>query len=127
MLNREDLDEIATVSSYDEAGFYVNKTPIKGAIALSPHMPAQSWSRQSSGQLTIHDIDALLAISGAQVSIILIGTGATLCWPASDITQYCHNQNIGIEVMTTPSACRTYNVLASDGASLIAGLMPLSH
>ena len=33
------------------------------------------------------------------------------------------DQRIGVETMDTPAACRTYNVLVSEGRSAVAALL----
>ena len=35
-------------------------------------------------------------------------------------------RGIGLEVMTTDAACRTFNILASDGRKVVAGLLPMA-
>jgi len=34
---------------------------------------------------------------------------------------------IGVEVMSSPSACRTYNILLSEGRRIAAALLPVDN
>jgi uncharacterized protein len=34
-------------------------------------------------------------------------------------------KGVGVEVMTTEAACRTFNVLVSDGRAAVAALLPV--
>ena len=55
--------------------------------------------------------------------VILLGTGATQHFPASELVACIFNAGIGVEVMTTPAACRTYNILMSESRQVAAGLI----
>ncbi|MCB9989409.1 MAG: Mth938-like domain-containing protein [Rhodospirillales bacterium] len=57
--------------------------------------------------------------------ILLIGTGATSVMIAPEIRQAFRDKGISIDVMDTPAACRTYNVLMPEGRSVAAALIPV--
>ena len=56
----------------------------------------------------------------AQANVILIGTGKTQQFPSAAIWQKLVANGVGFEVMTTDSACRTYNVLLGDARKVAA-------
>lgn len=58
-----------------------------------------------------------------QPQVVLIGTGATAVFPAPEILALFWQRKIGVEVMTTSSACRTFNILSSEGRRVLAALM----
>lgn len=58
---------------------------------------------------------------GAEV--LILGTGNTMVFPDPVITQALMEKGIGMEVMDTAAACRTYNILLSDGRNVAAGLI----
>jgi uncharacterized protein len=37
-----------------------------------------------------------------------------------------YRQSVGIETMNTQAACRTFNVLVSEGRNVVAALMPIT-
>lgn len=49
------------------------------------------------------------------LDVLIIGTGAKQAFLPKDLKGYLTNQQIVSETMTTASACRTYNVLLSEG------------
>jgi len=57
------------------------------------------------------------------VEVVILGTGDTLVFPHPAIMQPLMNKGIGVEVMDTAAACRTYNILLSDGRQVAAGLI----
>ena len=54
--------------------------------------------------------------------IVLLGTGARLRFPAPALTQPLTVAGVGIEVMDTRAACRTFNVLSSEGRKVLAAV-----
>ena len=55
--------------------------------------------------------------------IVLLGTGQKLVFPAMDIYQQFVTRGIGLEVMDTAAACRTYNVLLAEDRRVLALLI----
>ncbi|VAX12801.1 Membrane protein [hydrothermal vent metagenome] len=55
--------------------------------------------------------------------LILLGTGSKLRFPANDITLSIREAGIGLEVMDTPAACRTFNVLSAEGRQVAAAVI----
>lgn len=59
------------------------------------------------------------------IDVLFIGTGAEIGPIPADVRGRLEAAGIGVEVMATPSACRTYNVLLSEGRRVGAALMPV--
>ena len=55
--------------------------------------------------------------------VILLGTGAKQRFPQRAILQPLLAKRIGVEVMDTAAACRTYNVLLAEGRAVVAALI----
>lgn len=77
---------------------------------------------------TIADIteEKLQVIFDLEPEVILIGTGSTQVFlpPATQV--HFFRRQLGFEVMTTDAACRTFNVLATEGRHVVAALLPLT-
>jgi len=58
-----------------------------------------------------------------QPDIVVLGTGASLRFPHPRLTRALLEQRIGLEVMDTAAACRTFNILAAEGRRVAAALM----
>ena len=55
--------------------------------------------------------------------VVILGTGACLRFPPPAVTRALIEANVGVEVMDTGAACRTYNFLAGDGRRVVAALL----
>ena len=55
--------------------------------------------------------------------IVLLGTGATLRFPPPELTRGLTAARVGLEVMDTSAACRTYNVLTAEGRNVAAAIL----
>jgi hypothetical protein len=55
--------------------------------------------------------------------MVLLGTGASLRFPHPSLTRALTDAGVGLEVMDTPAACRTFNILAAEGRSVVAVLL----
>lgn len=55
--------------------------------------------------------------------IVLLGSGARLRFPAPALYAGLLKARIGVEVMDTAAACRTYNILAAEGRRVAAALI----
>ena len=59
----------------------------------------------------------------AAPSIVILGTGSRLEFPQPAQTATLINRQIGVEVMDTAAACRTFNVLLGEGRSVAAAII----
>ena len=84
------------------------------ADALAP------WPPHAVAELTAEHVALLLA---HDPEVIIIGTGAKFALPPQAALAAARARRIGIEVMDTAAACRTYNVLVGEGRRVVAGLM----
>jgi len=55
--------------------------------------------------------------------LIILGTGPGIVFPPQHLLQPLVAGQIGLEVMDTRAACRTYNILIADGRSVAAALI----
>jgi uncharacterized protein len=67
--------------------------------------------------------DDFSALLGTSPEIVLLGTGATQRFPRPAVTAPLIDANVGLEVMDTRAACRTYNILVAEGRSVTAALI----
>ncbi|WP_375691495.1 Mth938-like domain-containing protein [Pseudooceanicola sp. LIPI14-2-Ac024] len=72
----------------------------------------------------IEDRESLVALAG-QVDVLFLGTGAEIAPVPAALREALEAAGVGVEPMPTPSACRTYNVLLSEGRRVAAALIPV--
>ena len=65
----------------------------------------------------------LLKVLELQPELVLIGTGAKQAFLPPRQLMFFYSRNVGVEVMTTDAACRTFNVLVSESRNVVAALI----
>jgi uncharacterized protein len=104
----------------DERGKSFQKKTLTRSAILSFDKLLDHWPPQHVGELTPSHLTQVLALAP---EIVLLGTGKKLEWPPAAVLRPLIDNNIGIEVMDTPAACRTYNILMLEGRRVALALM----
>jgi uncharacterized protein len=89
-------------------------------IVLTPDTVTPGFAAGGFDALTEADFERLLATSP---EIVLLGTGASQRFPPPRITAPLARARVGLEVMDTRAACRTYNILVGEGRTVLAALL----
>ena len=61
----------------------------------------------------------------AEIDVLFVGMGAEIAHVPASFRDALEGQGVGVEVMSSPAACRTYNVLLSEGRRIGAALLPV--
>ena len=72
----------------------------------------------------MEDAASLLTVAGV-VDVLLIGTGPEVSHIPQSLRQPLEEAGLGVEVMASPQACRTFNVLLGEGRRVAIALMPV--
>jgi uncharacterized protein len=97
----------------------VNDQEHSTSIALTPDDLLCEWPASPVGDLEESHFDIVL---DAEPEIVLLGTGPTNIFPPRELTFAFARKGIGLEVMDTAAAARTFNVLANEGRRVAAVL-----
>lgn len=108
------------IKKYTPENITVNDKDYHCSIIVGPTTLIPDWRPQKIEELKAEDFAPIIALKPA---IFILGVGQKHEFPPAEILQPLYLNHIGIEVMTTAAACRTYNVLASEGRLVIAGLL----
>jgi uncharacterized protein len=90
------------------------------SLIISPSKLIRDWPPQSFEGLNQTHFEQL---SELLPEIVLFGSGDRLRWPDPALLAPLINNGIGIEIMDTAAACRTYNILMADGRNFAAALL----
>ncbi len=107
-------------TGYDTDYVAVNHQRYPASLIVLPDGIVADWPPQSFAALETAHFEAILEF---MPEIVLLGTGSTLRFPHPRLTEALILTHIGVEVMDTPAACRTYNILASEGRRVAAALL----
>ena len=72
----------------------------------------------------LDDHDALLALADS-ADVLFVGMGAEIAHLPADLRARLDEAGLGVEVMASPAACRTYNVLLSEGRRVALAALPV--
>jgi uncharacterized protein len=108
------------ISSYTDGKISIGENAYQTSLLITPAGKVSTWSVEKLDQLTEKNC---LEIIAYKPEIVIIGTGTTHQLPSLSIIHYFTNHQIGIEIMSTSAACRTYNVLALEDRNVLAALI----
>jgi uncharacterized protein len=111
------------VRSVDGTGIRIGDTLYTTSIILTPEQVFDRWTPRSMQELAEAHLQTLFDL---QPEVALLGTGPTQAFLSRELMIHTIESGIGLEVMTTAAACRTFNILASDGRKVAAALMAMS-
>lgn len=83
----------------------------------------QSWEPLCLDEIREKHMEAVLAY---EPEVVLLGCGKRMRYPPAEILAPLHRRGIGVDVMNTAAACRTFNILVSEGRDLVALILPPS-
>lgn len=90
------------------------------SVVIGAHGERFDWHCSQFADLTPEHFAQLATL---QAEIIIFGSGLRNRFPPAAWLKPLIAQRIGLETMDTAAACRTYNVLASEGRHVVAALL----
>lgn len=108
------------VRGYSPGEVRVGETALHSSCLLTADRVIADWEPQTIDQLRIEHFDAITALAP---EIVVLGTGSRQRFPDQSLIATLLSRGIGIEVMDTGAACRTYNVLVSEDRRVVAALL----
>ncbi|MCF7985594.1 MAG: Mth938-like domain-containing protein [Thiohalocapsa sp.] len=114
-------DGTLLIEAYAADRVRVNGRDYSAGVAVSARRIMPEWGPAGVEALSAADIEALLE---TDPQVVILGTGARQHFPDPAVLAALMQRGIGIEVMDTGAACRTYNILASEGRRVVAALLP---
>lgn len=120
-LTRQHPGDKVYVRAVSAAGITVADHTYDSPVILSPDAVEADWQVGS-----VEDVseDALQAVLGLRPELVIIGTGASQRFLQPELMMVFHRNGVGIEVMNTRAACRTFNILVMEERRVVAALIP---
>lgn len=117
--NLETPEEGYLIQSYNKGQFIVNEQIFTSSLAVGIDQILPDWPPNEMSDLIPAHFEMLLDFDP---EIIIFGSGEKQQFPSPDLLTALIKKGIGLETMTTPAACRTYNVLISENRRVVAAL-----
>ncbi|MFK7887030.1 MAG: Mth938-like domain-containing protein [Gammaproteobacteria bacterium] len=92
----------------------------RSSVLITSQSVHDNWPVQSVADLT-PELWTPILDDGAK--ILILGTGARIAFPRPEQTAPLTTRGVGVEVMDTAAACRTFNVLLSEGREVAAAII----
>jgi uncharacterized protein len=103
-------------------GVVVVDRAIPGSLIVSAERLEEDWAPKRVEDIGETHIEQILEF---EPEVILLGTGARQGFLPPALIARCYGEGVGIEVMTTRAACRTFNVLIAEERRAVAALLPI--
>ena len=107
------------VDGYGPGGFRIDGEWHAGSLILLP-----SGIRPLEGPPSVESLAPVFAAADA-LDVLLVGMGPDIAPLPRPLRDALDAANVGFEVMSTPSACRTYNVLLTEYRRVAAALVAM--
>jgi uncharacterized protein len=117
-----DTSNAPVINAYDRAWIEVNGIRFGQSLAVSSLRDIQAATWGSSAFETLEQ-GHFKPWAQTGVELVLFGSGQKLRFAKPHWLQDLIGQGIGVETMDTAAACRTYNILASEGRKVVALLL----
>lgn len=116
----ETMDGVNAISRLDASRIWVHQTPFDTSLLVPWRGPVLPWPVQDAPSLRAAHFEQVLAL---EPELVIFGSGPRLQFVSPEHYRALIERRIGIETMDTAAACRTFNVLASEGRKVIAALL----
>ena len=93
---------------------------LEDSFVITPECLIRNWASNDFSTLKASDFSKLVSL---EPEIVLFGSGKRLLRPPTEVLASLIDAGIGVEIMDTGAACRTFNILMNDGRRVAAALM----
>ena len=115
------------ITGYGPDGITISGKRHAGSLLISSNGLLCPWRVQSArSQLEAGDLEAVVneavKIFPKPYELVILGTGNLQFFPDNQWLAPFIARGLPLEIMSTPAACRTYNIVASEGRTVLAAL-----
>ncbi|EHR71323.1 hypothetical protein BurJ1DRAFT_2492 [Burkholderiales bacterium JOSHI_001] len=115
------LEGVNTINRLEGGRVWVGATAHEGAVLVPWQGVVLPWAVPGFDSLSPEHFAPVLAL---KPELVIFGSGARQRFAHPRLVAALIAQRIGVESMDSAAACRTYNVLASEGRQVVAALLP---
>ena len=119
-INRDQAISTNFVTAYTRSDITIGSQVRRASFIMDHENVLLDWPVTDAAKITIENLEAAIS---AGPEIILLGTGSRIVFPANEVRTAVLSKGIGFEVMDTPAACRTFNILAGESRHVVAALI----
>jgi uncharacterized protein len=113
-------DDVLLVTACEASRITVGDRVLASSLILAATTLHEDWGVSRAADVTLANLAPALAL---EPEVLLLGTGRRFMFPDYALYAALFGQGIGLEVMDTTAACRTYNILVADQRPVVAALI----
>jgi uncharacterized protein len=121
-LHRDQISSAYRVTAYGPGYISINDERITTSLVVTPGRIIRDWAPNDFSEI---DHASFAVLDELEAEVVLLGTGASQQFPQAQLQSALMARGIGIEIMDTAAACRTYNILMAEGRTVVAMLLPI--
>ena len=106
-------------SGYGPGYVSVNQVRYEKCVVVTPDSVSE-WAVAGFETLQPGDFGFIARL---KPEIVILGTGARQRFPGAELAPALAAGGVGVEVMDSRAACRTYNILAAEGRKVAAAII----
>jgi uncharacterized protein len=111
--------EANLIRAWEPGRVRIGERWLAGHVIVSPERVIETWDVSEPSELVVADLQPVIDLAP---TIVLLGTGSGVMLPDTALMDALAERAIGLEIMGTPAACRTYNVLVHEHRRVVAAL-----
>lgn len=115
-----DRIDTLSINAYGPDWVAIQGQKITHSVLISSQGLQTPWGTQAFESL---NPEHFATLADLDVELVIFGSGARLRFVPPAWHAALMQRQIGLETMDTPAACRTYNILASEGRRVAAALL----
>ncbi|MCR6632059.1 MAG: Mth938-like domain-containing protein [Magnetospirillum sp.] len=113
--------ESQLIHGYGDLGFTITGTRHEGSVLVLPTRTLP-WAAKAVAEITVESLQPLLEAE-PRPAVLLLGCGKGMAVIPREIKAALRAAGMVVEPMDTGAACRTYNVLLTEGRDVAAALI----
>lgn len=108
------------IRAYGEGWVRINDRELRHSVIVMPEQLVTDWPPRIFPEL---DEGHFESIKKLEPELVLLGTGGQQRFPPPHLIRPLLASGIGVEIMDTAAACRTYNIIMAEGRRVAAALL----
>lgn len=108
------------ITAQEPSRIRVNDQWLTESFIVSPDTLVDNWHINDLSNLSEQHCEQLINM---KPEVLIIGTGIKQCFPDTKIMRIFAKHQIGLEIMTSAAACRTFNILLGEDRHVVAGVI----
>lgn len=124
-LHMTPTQQYQTVTGYEQDWIEINAVRFDHSLIVLPEVAPVRWAVTAFDDLRAEDFEA---IEAQAPDLLILGTGARQRFVSPRLIAGLISRRIGVECMDNQAACRTYNILMTEGRKVaLAVILPRSE